>query len=205
MSKIVQIPFNDYYREVTNKTQIYLHHTAGTGKGDDVYRWWGSDKPRVATCVVIDRDGTIKQGFGSQYWAYHLGLPNSVFKGQGLPYINLDKISIGIELVNWGQLTKKGQKFYSYTGKEVEDVCEVSYKGFKYFENYTEAQIESVKYLLELWHNKYDIDIKYNEDIFKLNTRALKGQNGLYTHNSVRVDKVDVYPHPNLIEMLKTL
>ena len=116
MTKIIQVPFNDYYREVTNKSQIYLHHTAGTGEGDDVYRWWGSDKPRVATCAVNDRDGIIKQGFHSQYWAYYLGLPNSVFKGQGLPYINLDKISIGIELINWGQLTKKNGKYYSYTG-----------------------------------------------------------------------------------------
>jgi hypothetical protein len=63
--KIVQVPFKDYYHEESPKTQIYLHHTAGTGIGDNVYKWWGSDKPRVATCVIIDRDGTIKQGFSS--------------------------------------------------------------------------------------------------------------------------------------------
>jgi hypothetical protein len=40
--KIVQVPFKDYYHEESPKTQIYLHHTAGTGIGDNVYKWWGS-------------------------------------------------------------------------------------------------------------------------------------------------------------------
>ena len=82
--KLKQVKFNDYYRQVFPKSQVYLHHTAGTGQGQDVYRWWGSDKPRVATCVIIDRDGTIKQGFSSKYWAYHLGLSNRHFKAEGV-------------------------------------------------------------------------------------------------------------------------
>jgi hypothetical protein len=40
--KIVQVPFKDYYHEESPKSQIYLHHTAGTGIGDNVYKWWGS-------------------------------------------------------------------------------------------------------------------------------------------------------------------
>jgi N-acetyl-anhydromuramyl-L-alanine amidase AmpD len=113
--KIVQVPFKDYYHEEAPKTQIYLHHTAGTGIGDNVYKWWGSDKPRVATCVIIDRDGTIKQGFSSKYWAYHLGLSNAHFKNEGLSYRNLDKTSIGIEIIGWGWVTKKRREIY--------DVC----------------------------------------------------------------------------------
>jgi len=35
--------------------------------------------------------------------------------------------------------------------------------------------------------------------------RALRGEAGVYTHNSVRYDKVDIYPHPKMIEMLKSL
>jgi hypothetical protein len=31
--KIVQVPFKDYYHEESPKSQIYLHHTAGTGIG----------------------------------------------------------------------------------------------------------------------------------------------------------------------------
>ena len=208
--KLKQILFNDYYNEVVTKKQIYLHHTAGTGKGDNVFAIWENDKiGKIGTCVVIGRDGTISQGFKSEFWAYHLGLKSDVFKTHNLPYIPLDKISIGIEIVNWGYLIKKGDKFYSYVNSEVpkEEVCELEtpFKGQKYWQNYTDAQIESVIDLLKLWKDKYEINISYHDDIFDVTSRALKGENGVFTHNSVRKDKADVYPHPKLIESLKTL
>lgn len=204
---IKQVAFKDYYRQAFPKTQVYLHHTAGTGQGQDVYRWWGSDKPRVATCVIIDRDGTIKQGFSSKYWAYHLGLGNKHFKAQGLTYRNLDKTSIGIELIAWGQLTKKKDKFYNYVGGEVEEVTTLkkAHRGFKHYHSYTEAQIQSVVDLLKLWNERYGIDISYKSDIWDITPRALKGENGVFTHCSVRPDKYDVFPQPELIDALKTL
>ena len=207
--KIIQVPFKDYYHEETPKKQIYLHHTAGTGKGDDVYKWWGSDKPRVATCVIIDRDGTIKQGFGSQYWAYHLGLANKHFKDHSLPYLNLDKVSIGIELISWGILTKKGEKYYNYVGgvvpvEEVE-ILDKPFRGSKYYHKYTEAQIQAVADLLQLWNKRYGIDTTYNEDIWDVCPRALRGEGGVFTHCSVRPDKSDVFPQKNLIDVLSSL
>ena len=35
--------------------------------------------------------------------------------------------------------------------------------------------------------------------------RALKGESGVYTHNSVRFDKIDITPQPKMIAMLKSL
>jgi N-acetyl-anhydromuramyl-L-alanine amidase AmpD len=207
--KIVQVPFKDYYHEESPKTQIYLHHTAGTGIGDNVYKWWGSDKPRVATCVIIDRDGTIKQGFSSKYWAYHLGLSNAHFKNEGLSYRNLDKTSIGVELIGWGWVTKKNGKYMTYVNSEVdpEEVITLDkpFRGFKHWHKYTDAQIDSVVSLLKLWNDKYGIDISYNPDIWDVTPRALKGENGVFTHCSVRKDKFDVFPQPELIEALKSL
>ena len=206
---IKQVPFKDFYREESVKKQIYLHHTAGTGSGDNVFSWWGKDKPRIATCVVIDRNGTIVQGFDSKYWAYHLGLTNQMFKDNGASWVNLDKISIGIELIAWGQLTKKGEKFYSYTGKEIkgDEVTTLSkpHRGFKHYHSYTQAQIDSVIDLLKLWEKRYGIDISFNADIFDVTPRAFKGESGVFTHCSVRKDKVDIFPCPKLIEALKTL
>jgi len=207
--KIIQVPFKDYYHEESGKSQIYLHHTAGTGKGDDVYRWWGSDKPRVATCVIIDRDGTIKQGFNSKYWAYHLGLANKHFKAHSLPYLNLDRVSIGIELISWGILTKKGEKYLNYVGGvvPVEDVevLDKPFRGSKYYHKYTDAQLDSVADLLKLWNKRYNIDITYKEDIWDVCPRALRGEKGIFTHCSVRPDKSDVFPQKNLIELLRSL
>jgi len=209
--KIIQIPYHNegYFKEEVKKTQIYLHHTAGGPSASSVWKWWENDGKRIATCIVIDRNGTITQGFSSKYWAYHLGVKQTQFIGANIPYINLDKISIGIELCNWGQLTEKNGKFYNYVNSEVlsSDVIKLStpHRGFEYFQTYTDKQIDAVKYLLLLWKDKYQINIKYNENIWDYNINALKGVNGLYTHNSVRKDKVDVYPYPPLIEMLKTL
>ena len=79
------------------------------------------------------------------------------------------------------------------------------YKNYKYVHAYTDAQIAAVKDLLILWNQKYSIPLKYNEDIWDVTPRALKGEAGIYTHNSVRFDKIDITPQPKIIEMLKSL
>jgi N-acetyl-anhydromuramyl-L-alanine amidase AmpD len=205
----ISFPKGQYFEEVVLKTQIYLHHTAGAPNADQVWHWWITDTTPIATCVVVDDSGEIVQGFSSKFWAYHLGLKTKHFSVMGVPYKNLDKTSIGIELTNWGQLTQKNGKFYNYVGGEVpaNQVCELEnpHRGYKYYHNYTDAQIESTKELLLLWKEKYNIPLTYNEDIFGITKRALEGKPGVYTHNSVRPDKVDVYPHPKLVTMLKSL
>ena len=139
---IKQVPFRAYNREAVKKTQVYLHHTAGNGSGDLTFQFWTQANNKVATCVAISSDGTIVQGFGSEYWAYHLGLGTKHFLSQGLPYLPLDRSSIGIEVCNWGPITKKGTKYYNYVGGEIkpEEVTElpVAYKGFKLWHKYTD-------------------------------------------------------------------
>lgn len=209
----VDFPLSQYIKEEHVKKQIYLHHTAGRSSGVNTFQYWASTPERIATCVAISGpgsvDGQIVQGYSSKYWAYHLGLKESTFNKYGLPYQSLDKISIGIEICNWGQLTEKNGKFYNYVNGEVPaaDVIKLNtpYKGFVYFHNYSDAQIQSVKELLLLWKDRYGIPLAYKEDIWGVTTRALKGEAGVFTHNSVRTDKVDVYPHPKLITMLKSL
>ena len=213
--KQVTFPTSQYMAEEHPKTQIYLHHTAGNANGEQVFKGWESNSERIATCVSISGpgvgsiDGQIIQGFSSKHWAYHLGLKESTFQKHGVPYKSLDKISIGIEVCNWGQLTLKDGKFYNYVNREVpaDQVCtlENPHRGFKYYHNYSDAQIESVKHLLILWKDKFNIPLTYNEDIWDVTIRALKGESGVFTHNSVRTDKVDVFPAPKLIEMLKSL
>jgi len=56
-----------------------------------------------------------------------------------------------------------------------------------------------------LWKDRYQIPLTYHQDIWDVTPRALKGEAGVFTHNSVRFDKVDVYPHPKLVTMLKSL
>lgn len=209
---------SQYISEETNKIQIYLHHTAGNSNPYGVFKDWENNPERIATCVVIGghpgkndtfKDGQIVQGYPSKYWAYHLGLKQSTFHNFNIPYKSLDRIAIGIEICNWGQLTRKEGKFYNWANKVVDgiDVIELPtpFRGFKYFHNYTDAQIVSVEKLLRYWGAKYSIPLTYKDDIFDVNSRALNGAPGIFTHCSVRYDKVDIYPHPKMIEMLKSL
>lgn len=213
--QIVQSPLSEdqYYREEYPKAQIFLHHTAGNSDPFNVIRDWNTDsRGRIATCVVVGRglnDGKIIQAFSSKYWAYHLGVKSSVFNSYGLPPKVLDKTSIGIEICNWGQLTESGGRFFNYVNREVppSEVCELStpFKNFRYFERYTPAQLNSVRELLLYFGKTYNIPLQYNSDIWQVTNRALTIQPGVFTHNSVRADKIDVFPQPELIQMLKSL
>lgn len=213
---ILNYPLNkgQYIEEVTAKKQIYLHHTAGNESGKGVVNWWNTNADRIATSYVItgkaigETDGQIIKCFEDKFWAYHLGLKQEMFSANNIPYQSLDKISIGIEICNWGQLTlKKDGKYYNYVNREVTDVIKLDkpFKGYSYWHNYTDAQITSLKALLLHLKAKYNINVTYNDDIWNISKRALLGVNGVFTHNSVRKDKVDVYPHPKLIEMLKSI
>ena len=211
-------PATQYMAEENPKTQIYLHHTAGNNDPFAVFSMWAGNQERIATCVTVGnspkpsanwQDGEVVQGYSSKYWAYHLGLKESTFHNFNIPYKSLDRISIGIEICCWGQLTLQNGKFYNYVNREVpaNEVCELAtpHRGYKYYHNITDAQIEAVRELLVLWKQKYNIPLTYHADIWDICPRALRGEPGVYTHNSVRYDKVDVYPHPKLVAMLQSL
>ena len=82
---------------------------------------------------------------------------------------------------------------------------EVPYKGHKHWFTYTDAQIESLRQLVVYLCETYDIPKDYNESIWDIDLDALKGNKGIFTHNSVRKDKSDMYPCPKVIQMLKNL
>ena len=213
LSKIQTLAFPDsqYYKEAFEKTQVVLHHTAsGRGVNGD-YRWWLEDPARIATSVIIDRDGTINQLFAGKYWGHHIGCKEDFLRAKKATKTNkeLNQHSIGIEIDAWGQLTQKDGRFYSYTGAEV-PLCEVAtyetpFRGHRYYQCYTPAQINSVRDLLLYWGQRNNIPLSYNEDMWDVSKRALDGEAGIWTHVSYRDDKCDCHPQPSLIKMLKGL
>jgi len=201
---------DQYIREFTQKNQIVIHHTvSGKGVGGDL-NWWLNDPKRIATALLIDRNGVPYQTFSTNYWAYHLGVKRRS---------DLDKYSIGIELDSWGPLlqTKNG-KFYSpkrtknglapntaMASVDPADVVEIDFRGFHFFEKYTQAQLDTLKELLYYLCNKWGISAAYQADMWDVSDRALAGQNGIFTHVSYRKDKTDCYPYPGLIDTLKSI
>jgi N-acetyl-anhydromuramyl-L-alanine amidase AmpD len=211
ITKIVQhrLSDNQFVQELTDKKQIYLHHTAGNSDAVSVAKFFNQKVGRVATAFIIGANGTIVQCFSSKNWAYHLGLKTEVFSEMGVTYRSLDRLSVGIEICNYGQLTKKNGYFYNYVGGKVDytQVTELptKYKGYIYWQKYTDAQIESTRQLLVYLCNQYNIPKDYFASIFDIDKRALRGEPGIFTHNSVRHDKSDIYPCPRMIEMLQSL
>jgi N-acetyl-anhydromuramyl-L-alanine amidase AmpD len=207
--KQVRLKDNQYFAESSPKTQIYLHHTAGNGNAEGVSRYWNGNDSRIATAFIIGENGTIVQCFSSKHWAWHLGIDQEDFARNGAKYSNLNKLSVGIEVCNWGYLKKKGDKYYNYAGGVVNPSyvteLETPYKGYKYWYKYSDAQIESLRQLVEYLCETYDIPKDYRSEIWSIDKEAFKGTKGIFTHNSVRKDKSDMYPDPRVIKMLENL
>jgi len=218
---LVMADWDRYYKEVFIKNQITLHHTvSGKSIRGDLLTW-KKYKSNIATCVIIERDGTIQQLFSSKYWGYHLGAGKSY----------LDKHSIAIELDSWGglirgdgkehrfgidvkgnprfKMTKPG-KYYTVYGNIVDvplTYYEDGFRGFNYYEAYSYKQLRAVGELLLLWSKNYGIPLTYNSDMWDVSQKALNGDKGVWTHVSYREpkDKQDCHPDPNLISLLKTI
>ena len=221
LSKMVKIDFpeNQYFNEPVKKKQVYLHHTVSGDNAYSVANGWKASTERVAVTIIIGKDGIIYQLFSSDKWAYHLGLKVQTFQENNEPFQWLDKTSIGIEILNWGGLVKHTDGCWYpgvWDGKtnvpilrlgKMQQVQEYpgGFRGYYGFEKYTPAQIESLGQLLCFFNKKYNIPLAYNNDMWDISKKALSGAAGIFTHVSVRKDKSDCHPQPELIQLLKSL
>ena len=228
--EIKKIPLekDEYYNEVFEKDTIIIHHTAGSHRADWTVASWEHDKDKaglslkVATAYVIGGistrdvkdvawDGVIVNAFDDKFWAHHIGSKNA---NNSI----LNKKSVAIEVCNYGPLIKgKDGNFYNYVKsivpKEQVTTLAKPFKGYIYYHSYTAKQLESLKWLLQDIAKRYPkINLKKglqefldNDDCFELNQAATKGYPGLWSHTNLRADKSDMYPHPKLIELIKSL
>lgn len=211
-----------FINSVTKKTYIFIHHTAGWNNPYAVIDDWNSDaRGAIGTHYVIGGpsikgdlkfDGEIVRCISERNHAYHLGgnLPSK-----------LTTDSISIELCNFGQLTQRNGKFYTYTNAECpkNQVLELpkSFRGHKFWHKYSNAQIQALKDLLIDIGKRNGISISKGlptllktQDPYialELNSNLCKGiiNDGIWSHTNVRLDKVDIFPQPEMINMLKSL
>jgi len=199
------ISHNQFIKQINKKKQIFLHLTESGPNADSILNSWG-ESAAPATAYIIDRrDGSIYEIFNPSYWSFHLGVKST--RGR------LDKQSIGISLCNWGALYENNEAFWSYTRKEVpqSDVDEmhwVNWKGHKFFESITDEQIESLEKLLRFLVDKYEIKVQseFDETFFDFNQEVIdKNLPGIWSHGSVRQDKIDLFPTEKITEMLNRI
>lgn len=216
------LPKGEYYEDIVKKDTIYIHHTAGSHRPDYTIDGWANDKNAkggkllVGTAYVMggistrdrnaDFDGVILRAFDDKYWAHHLGTKQA-------NNLVLNQKSIGIEICNYGPCHKTPDgKYLNYVNSEVpvDMVYKLTtpWKGFTHYHKYTTKQISSLKDLLIKIATAHGIDLKKGiqfANSFDVNLAATTGQPGLWVHTSVRSDKFDLSPMPEMINMIKSL
>ena len=181
-----------FIKEKIEKQKIVLHHTVGNIYGDFVTL---TSQKQVGVAYLIGRTGTIIELFNPDYWSNHLG--KTALGGNR----EQSKISIGIEISNYGYLIRKDDILYTIYGTEY---CKISdtknyeikeYRGQKYWAKYTEEQYIAIKNLLKKLTKQYNIPYEFlpiNERMEY--TKSVISFKGIVTHVNYRKDKWDVSP-----------
>jgi len=207
------LPTNQYNVGNTKKEVIILHHTAGRTIDDALNHWKGNTE-KVATHFIIGRDGEVVQCMPDGSWAYALGIETKTFPSR----LDWESKSFQIEICAFGWLQEKNGKYYSYTGQEIpaNEVCVVNYRGYKAYHKYTDAQLNSLRELLQHLSQKFDIPLLVGNvnnfcdnlvsSISKYSPSQVRAQaKTIFTHTNFRADKTDCFPQPELLAMLQNL
>jgi N-acetyl-anhydromuramyl-L-alanine amidase AmpD len=204
LNQIIDCPLPDdqYYKEKYTKRQIVIHHTVSNGNAKNVINWWKIQEEKIGTAFVIDREGVIHKAFSSAHWAHHLGTKE---KNNRI----LNKQSIGIELCSCGALTFKNGIYYNSAKEEIPKSEVITYvypfRENRYFQKYTDKQLESLKLLLQYLCETYNIPKTYIPEMWEISKSALRGDKGIFTHVSYRKDKSDCHPQKELIKILNEI
>lgn len=282
VKKVNDFPLSvgQYNQDEFVKAYLLIHHTAGNHHPEWTIGGWDADsRGAVATTTTIggistrngdnSQDGKICRAFPERKWGWHIYYNPSKYQ------VGIEQHSVGIEICNYGFLKQdKAGRFYNYVNAPIDDkyVIELDkpHKGFKFWHNYTDAQIDSVcsevyrltkmfqiptdtaalalikaqnvetrnaqnviilqkalnqfgenlvvdgvcgpKTLTALSrHPHIEADflqstIFANSNTFYVDNQSWRGPtSGVYFHGNMREDKNDAYPHPKLIESLRTL
>lgn len=206
---------NEYFTG-SNPKYIFLHHTAGWDNPYKQIDQWNHDsRGCISTEFVIGGqsikgnntkyDGKILQSFPAGCWGWHLGT------GRNSMHIN----SVGIEVCNFGWI--KDGKTYVGTTADSHQLVTLSkpFRGFSIWHRYSDEQIKAIRNLIIYIGNRNNINIREGlptwirergADAFEYSPNAVLGRvKGLLSHSNVRNDKFDMFPQPELMDMLVSL
>ena len=211
------LPKGEYKEGPTNKEYLFLHHTAGWHNPYNQIEQWGRDnRGTICTEFVLggssikgndnDYDGVLVQAFPDGGYGWHLGKNGSQ---------HMHTHSVGVELCNFGYL-KEGKTAYGHRAADSQIVTlKKEFRGFKQFHKYSDAQIKKLKELIIFIANRDSIDITKGlpslikdkgTEAFEWNADAYYGKiKGVWCHTNTRKDKWDLFPQPELMDMLTSL
>lgn len=196
IDRSLRLPLNQYLSDVSRKSLIVLHHTAGA-TAESTFNYWRSNGARIGTAYIVARDGRVYEVFPPEKWAYHLGIKKT--RGR------VDRRSIGIEIASEGGLTNgsaAGKRRRLYSFDVVSDRTEFHgpvyeagdlYRGYSWFASYTPEAIASVGRLVDDLCSRFDIPRRTPSDHLSY-SRDLRDFEGVLGHNHLRRDKSDLHP-----------
>lgn len=130
---------------LNNPSILVMHFTASGGAGPQgVRNYFLNPAAKAAAHVIVGRNGVVEQVVAFNVRGWHAG--KSIWRGVR----NCNDFSIGIEIDNWGALTKtEDGKFRSYTGAVVAPArvtqARHKYDGvLRYWEIYDEVQLDAL-------------------------------------------------------------
>ena len=211
------LPKGEYKEGPVKKEYLFLHHTAGWNNPYKTVDNWGRDnRGQIATEFVLggpsvkgndDKyDGVLLQCIPNGGYGWHLGK-------NGSQHMHIH--SVGIEVCNFGYV--KDGKTYAGTPVVESQIVTLpeSFRGHKTWHRYSDKQIEVLRQWILYIAERDNIDVRkglvdevkrYGAKGFEFNENAYYGRvKGMWTHTNTRKDKVDMFPQPELIDMLLSL
>ena len=208
-------------REEEDVFQICLHHTdAENKKGDDIIRYVYNKGKGYSVHYAIGRDGQLVKGSPEleKVWAAN----------------ELNSHSVSIELSTGGGIALRDGKWLDGNkegSKEISSDLDpliidlgFTYNGYRYYLDYTDGQMKSLKYFIDLMLKNYPSikdGIKGNvyQEVFgisdpklggtyttkKLTPKEAEENKGIFIHAMApSATHVDCFPSSKLVSLLKT-
>ncbi len=124
-------------RNASEITAIIVHYTAGASLAS-TSNWFRNPNAQVSSHYVVGRDGEVLQMVELDRAAWHAG-KSEIDGKQGV-----NSYSTGIEICNWGKLTKTDDGFVTYTGNKYDGPKPFEDSDGVYWEPFTEEQYDAV-------------------------------------------------------------
>jgi hypothetical protein len=211
------LPKGEYLEGPTNKEYLFLHHTAGWNNPYRTIDHWARDnRGQIATEFVLGGqsirgndntyDGKLLQCIPEGGYGWHLGK-------NGLQRMHTH--SVAIEVNNFGWL-RDGKTYVGTQADESQIVTlDEPFRGFKQWHRYSDRQIEVLHKWILYIAERDNIDVrkglveqvkKHGAKGFEFNEDAYYGRvKGMWTHTNTLKGKFDMFPQPELLDMLLSL
>jgi N-acetyl-anhydromuramyl-L-alanine amidase AmpD len=176
-----------------------------------------------------EHDGKILQAFPEGGYGWHLGIGNNSLHRNS---IGIEICSMGFLTKGgyWTRLTRNGEskrifikknpdKYYAFNGQEAHKsqvlILNEPFLGHKAWHRFSDKQLAAINDLLQIIGKRDEIDItKGLAPLIRMEGwKAFANRNipyiertfGVWSHSNVSNQKLDVFPQPELIELLTTL